>query len=156
MARAFRLASLLRVRRLEEDRAAGVLAAANARRADAAARRRQAETALTFGGLPQHADELHWQAAVASRAALGGLLAESVAASMQASDAAGVAEQAWSAARTRAVVLEKLEVRHDLAQQVEELRLEQLVLDEVATRNAILRARAGSGATLPPDRGSVR
>jgi flagellar FliJ protein len=75
---------------------------------------------------------------------------------MQASDAAGVAEQAWSAARTRAVVLEKLEVRHDLAQQVEELRLEQLVLDEVATRNAILRARAGSGATLPPDRGSVR
>ena len=150
MTRAFRLASLLRVRRLEEDRAAGVLAAANRRRVEAAARRWQDETALAVSGLPNHSDELHWQAAVASRAALGGLLTESAAVAVMASQQAGIAERAWSAARTRAVVLEKLELRHDLAEQVEELRVEQLLLDEVATRGAALRAKAAMAAASAP------
>ena len=141
----FRLASLLRVRRLEEDRAASVLAAANARRAETAERHRQDTDALATSELPRRTDELHWHAAVACRAALSGILVESTAVAQLTAQHAATAEQAWSAARTRAVVLEKLEDRHRQALEVEELRVEQLHLDEVAARAAQLQARAATG-----------
>ena len=140
----FRLASLLRVRRLEEDRAASVLGAANARRTESAERRRQDAEQLATSELPRRTDELHWHAAIASRAALGGILAESTAVAQLTAQNASTAERAWSAARTRAVVLEKLEDRHREAVEAEDLRLDQLLLDEVATRAAGMRARAGA------------
>ena len=140
----FRLASLLRVRRLEEDRAASVLGAANARRTESAERRRQDAEQLATSELPRRTDELHWHAAIASRAALGGILAESTAVAQLTARQAATAEQAWSVARTRAVVLEKLEERHREAVEAEDLRLDQLLLDEVATRSAGIRARAGA------------
>lgn len=146
MAAAFRLASLLRVRRLEEEREAARLAIANYERSEADLRRRQDETSLSVSSLPQHADWLHWQAAVASRAALGGLLAESTAAAENAAYQAKAAEKVWGAARARAVVLEKLEERHVAAEQAEELRVEQLVLDEVATQAAAERARVAAAS----------
>lgn len=140
----FRLAALLRVRRLEEEREAARLAAANEERFESDVRRRQDETSLSVSSLPKHADWLHWQAAVASRAALGGLLAESTAAAENAAYQAKAAEKVWGAARARAVILEKLEARHDEAERDEELRLEQLVLDEVASQAAAERARVAA------------
>jgi flagellar FliJ protein len=151
---AFRLASLLRVRRLEEDRAASVLGAANARRTESAERRRQDAEQLATSELPRRTDELYWHAAIASRAALGGLLAESTAVAQLTARQASTAEQAWSVARTRAVVLEKLEDRHREAVEAEDLRLDQLLLDEVATRAAGLRARAGRDASGSSGTGS--
>ena len=62
--------------------------------------------------------------AIASRAALGGILAESTAVAQLTARQASTAEQAWSVARTRAVVLEKLEDRHRDAVEAEDLRLD--------------------------------
>lgn len=84
--------------------------------------------------LPHRGDLLSFQAAVASRAATTGLVGEAILALQVTVAQADRATDAWSDARTRAVTIAKLEERHDAAVQAEELRLEQLVLDESATR----------------------
>lgn len=136
MSRSFRLAGLLRLRRLQEEQAAADLARANAERLAAVERRRVTAEMLGDSSLPALGDEATWKAAVAGRAALQGMVTESLVAidlaAAQVDHAAGL----WTEARTRATTLTKLEERHELAVRVEDDRLEQLVLDEAATRRA--------------------
>ena len=134
MSRPFRLASLLRLRSMAEDRAAAELAVANRARAAADLRRHETAVALGTASLPARGDSMHWRAAIASRAALGGLLIERTADVVMADEDVHAADAVWSAARTRTRALEKLEERHDAEVRAEEEHAEQLVLDEVGAR----------------------
>jgi flagellar FliJ protein len=132
MSRAFPLAGLLRLRHAQQDEAGSMLASANARLADATARR--ARTAAMLAGEPvQVTDTATLLALSAARASTRGMLAELDA--MAASRRADVdtAQAAYNAARTRSVGLEKLEAKHTERVQAEDARVEQLVLDEVAS-----------------------
>ncbi|WP_024286292.1 flagellar export protein FliJ [Cellulomonas sp. KRMCY2] len=134
MAHPFRLAGLLRLRRLQEDEAAAELARTHAQRR--AAEKRRDDTAEMLAGttLPRHGDELTWQAAIAGRAALTGLVGEATATVAAINARVQAATDEWSAARTRATTLTKLEERHGLEVHAEEDRAEQAVLDEAAAR----------------------
>ncbi|MFI2753207.1 flagellar export protein FliJ [Cellulomonas sp. P22] len=134
MSRPFRLAGLLRLRTLAEDQAAVELARAVRQRDAAEDRRHETETVLGSASLPARSDELHWRAAVASRAALSGLLVEHSHAVVAAQAVVVDSEGLWSQARTATRTLEKLEERHDTEVRAEEARAEQAVLDEVAGR----------------------
>ncbi|HEY3438468.1 MAG TPA: flagellar FliJ family protein [Actinotalea sp.] len=134
MSTPFRLGGLLRLRRLQEDEAAADLAQANARRQAAEQRRLDTEEMLAGTVLPHRTDLLTWQASIAGRAALTGLVQE---ASLTVAVAASRAERAgevWSDARARAVTLGKLEDRHTAEVRTQEDRLEQQLLDEAAAR----------------------
>nr|WP_297423426.1 flagellar FliJ family protein [uncultured Actinotalea sp.] len=143
----FRLAGLLRLRKLQEEQAAAEVARANAEKAGAVQRRRDTEALLNDAGMPERTDTLAWQVAVASRASLGAMLTE---ATLAVQAAAAVAEQrtaTWSATRVAATTLGKLEERHDETVRLESERAEQLVLDEAATRRA---TAAGAPTTTGP------
>jgi len=136
----FRLGGLLRLRRLEEERAAAALARANADRA--AARERRSRVAVELSGASfDDGDAASFQAAVAGRASLMGLLEESNLLLAMAAERADEAQQDWTERRTDVRTLEKLEERHDAAVVAEEGRAEQLLADEVA-----LRGRGGQDA----------
>lgn len=130
---AFRLAGLLRLRRLEEERAAAALAQANAERS-AAHRRRDAQVERISQST---LDEQDFTIAVAGRAALFGMYAESTAYLALAVERAEQAGVEWSGARTAVRMIDKLAERHAAAEQTEELRAEQLLLDETAIRQAL-------------------
>jgi flagellar protein FliJ len=133
MANPFSLAALLRIRRIQQDRAAAEVSTSRARAAEVASRRRYAENSLANLMSPNgSAETLRWTAAARSAASstLGDL---------------GVLEVEWEArleearaqlkaSRARAVALEKLEARHDEAEQQEFLRSEQNTLDEISSR----------------------
>ena len=129
----FRLAGLLRLRRLEEERAASALAQENARRAEA--RRARDENAERLAGT--HLDENDFTVAVAGRAALFGLYAESTAYLALATERAERAGVERSGARTAVRMIDKLAERHAAGEQTEELRAEQLLLDETAIRQSL-------------------
>lgn len=136
----FRLGGLLRLRRLEEERAAATLARANADRA--AARERRSRVAMELSGASfDDGDSASFQAAVAGRASLMGLLEESALLLTMTTERADEAQQDWTERRTEVRTLEKLEERHDAAVVAEEGRAEQLLADEVA-----LRGRGGQDA----------
>lgn len=130
---AFRLGGLLRLRRLEEERAAAELARANAERQAARERRARAGVELS-AAMFEDGDEASFNAAVAGRASLMGMVEESNLWLAVTDDRAGVAKAYWSGRRTEVRALEKLEERHDAAVLVEEGRAEQLLADEVALR----------------------
>lgn len=138
----FRLAGLLRLRKLQEEQAAADLARANAEKAAAVQRRRDTEALLNDAGLPERTDTLSWQVAVAARASLGGMLTEATLAVQTARVLAQQRTAAWSATRVAATTLGKLEERHDQTVRAETERAEQLVLDEAATRRATAAATA--------------
>ncbi len=129
----FRLAGLLRLRRLEEERAAAALAVANAERSEARRRRDDDVERIALSTLDQH----DFTVAVAGRAALFGMYAESTAYLALAVERAEQAGAEWSGARTAVRMIDKLAERHTAAEQVEELRAEQLLLDETAIRQAL-------------------
>lgn len=137
MATPFRLAGLLRLRAMQEEQAAAELARANASLRAAERRERRTAQALAESELPERADDLSWQAAVAGRAAASGLLTEAVAARDTVDFRVRRATGDWSDARASALMIRKLEERHQAALEAEELRLEQLVLDEAASRRAV-------------------
>jgi flagellar FliJ protein len=126
---AFRLGGLLRLRRLEEEQAAAELARATAERRAAALRRSSAAEELGAASFPDSTDDLSFQAAVAGRASLMGMVGESTLWL-----AAAGAQAVWTTRRTAVRTLDKLEARHDAAVGAEEARLEQLLLDETALR----------------------
>ena len=133
MANPFSLAALLRLRRLQQDNAASEVSVSRARAAEVAARRRYAENSLANLMSPNGSSEaLRWTAAAraASSSTLGDL---------------GVLEDEWERrmaearerleeSRKATISLEKLEERHDAAEQKEFLRTEQNALDEISTR----------------------
>jgi flagellar FliJ protein len=150
MSRPFRLASLLHLRVMAEDRAAAELAAAARLRAAADARRHATEVMLGSASLPGHSDELHFHAAAASRAALGSLLMERRS-EVQATDAdVAVANAAWTAARVQTKALERLEERHDAQVREQDERAEQLVLDEVGARMRTAQLAVATAPALAP------
>jgi flagellar FliJ protein len=127
----FGLAGLLRVRTLEEQRAAAELAEAN--RAVDAVRARGSRTRASLAGVRSDAvDAATLSAAVAARASAQLLLGELSALHELASRDAAEARSAHGAARASAVSLEKLRRRHTEAEAARELREEQSALDEVA------------------------
>ena len=131
---AFRLSGLMRFRKLQEDQAAADLAAANAARRRAEARRTAAAGALTVHEFQTDLGVAVFRASVASRAALRSFATEaSVAVEVAATDVQQ-RELAWSDARKRSVPLEKLAERHAEREGAEDLRTEQLALDEIAGR----------------------
>ena len=145
MERAFRLAGLLRLRKLQEDQAAALLATSNAglRRSEAARDGRQ--LALAHHTLPD-GDQRVFATAVAGRASLGGLLIEATTAVGGAREKVAVDTDLWSAARSLSIGLEKLEDKHRVVVQHEDDRLEQIVLDEIASRSAHAAAGADDSA----------
>jgi flagellar FliJ protein len=127
----FGLAGLLRVRGLEEQRAAAELAEAN--RAVEAVRARGARTRASLAGVgPGAVDSATLSAVAAARTSAQVLLGELSALNQLASQEAGEARTVHSAARASAVSLEKLRRRHAEAEVARELRDEQAALDEIA------------------------
>lgn len=135
MERAFRLAGLLRLRRLQQDLAAGRLATSNAALRMAHERRGGAQMALADSRLPD-GDHGAWGAAVAARVTFGVLLVEATECVGGARDRVQVSMGEWSAARSLSVGLEKLEAKHGVVVRYEDDRQERIVLDEVALRGA--------------------
>ncbi|GAA1357673.1 hypothetical protein GCM10009636_29160 [Arthrobacter koreensis] len=131
MGRDFPLAGLLRLRRLQQDSAAGTLAAANADLRRAAEARIEAYGSLAATPL-EAADAATLNAIAAARASSRSMLADLLASEQLKDAAANTAQAEFQAARARSVGLEKLEAKHSDAVAVEDLRTEQNVLDELA------------------------
>ncbi|MBG6058432.1 flagellar FliJ protein [Cryobacterium sp. MP_M5] len=132
MARTFALAGLLRLRHLQQDQAAGDLAAANAVAKANTLRRAQARATLEV--LPSSvtgADTLY--AVAAARASTRSMLAEMDALGRNHQVAVGEAQAAYDATRAESVSLEKLEGRHGELVSAEDLHAEQTILDEIAS-----------------------
>lgn len=129
----FRLAGLLRLRRLEEERAAAALAQANAERSEAHRRRDEHVERIAHSTL----DKEDFTVAVAGRAALFGMYAESTAYLALAVERAERAGVEWSGARTAVRMIDKLAERHTATEETEALRAEQVLLDETAIRQAL-------------------
>ena len=142
---AFRLAGLLRFRKLQEDQAAADLASANASRRRAEARRATATRELIGHEFQTDLDVSVFRAAVASRAALRSFATEASVAVEVAATEVQQQELVWSDARKRSVPLEKLSERHAERASVEDLRVEQLALDEIAGRGPTTTVPGGVG-----------
>ncbi|MCQ9162505.1 flagellar export protein FliJ [Arthrobacter sp. STN4] len=132
MTKTFRLAALLRFRKLQEDQAAAGLARANANRRTHASR-----TAAAWGELAQTTAEAGsataLTAAAASRAASRSILLELQGLGTAMAAEAETAEAELVAAKTAASTLEKLAERHRQAGSRADLAAEQHFLDELAT-----------------------
>jgi len=151
MTKRFQLAGLMRVRELQEEKAAADLAEANHIKLEAKRRSEAANETLGAQSFPDlarsnaydaHAEALtsyspNWQAIVAARAAVAAMLRESNQALHIASENAALATDQWAQAKTRAAMIDKLKVRHDVQLEAEALREEQLTLDEAALRKSI-------------------
>ncbi|MGW9403956.1 flagellar FliJ family protein [Arthrobacter sp. NPDC055585] len=131
MGRDFPLAGLLRLRRLQQDSAAGSLAAANAALRRSTEARSEAYDSLAATPL-EAADAATLNAIAAARASSRSMLADLLAAEELKGAAVNTAQAEFQAARARSVGLEKLETKHSDAVAVQDLRTEQNVLDELA------------------------
>lgn len=149
MARAFRLAGLLRVRALQEEQAAARLAEANADKLRAIQRRAETERMLAVEGFMGDLDPAGWHAAVASRSALSVLSADAASAVAAAEEVVEERTDEWSEARTRTRTLDRLAQRHRDEVEAEDLRAEQAHLDEVAAR-ARATAEADESGVMSP------
>lgn len=131
MTRNFALGGLLRLRRLEEDQAAGGLAAANAGTRESAAREAAARSVLSESTTtPGSLGAL--QGVAAARASSRSMVAELSAVTAERRRRAEEAQQEYSAARKNTLSLEKLAIRHSETEAQLELQAEQIVLDELA------------------------
>ena len=138
--RTFPLAGLLRLRRIHQDQAAGELAAAAA-----ALRERAADRGTAMASLDRslsRVDSAQALAAVAAaRASSRSMLRELEALETRSMMDLDRAQADFSAARAQTISLEKLEERHTAAVHAEDLKAEQLVLDEIATNARHLRGK---------------
>ncbi len=131
MNRAFPLAGLLRLRHLEEDQAASHLATANSRLEESSVQRDRARTAL--GGSATGATSVESLYAVAAaRASARGMLADLDALRRRHESAQEEAQTLFDAARAQSLRMEKLARRHQDSVAAEDLRDEQLIIDEIA------------------------
>ena len=150
MSRPFYLAGLLRLRHLEQDQAAGDLAAANARLRATATRIDETRAALEHLPLnPTGADTLY--AIAAARASSRSMLAELAALDGVAKQAAAAAQADFEAKKAASASLEKLEGRHGASEAAEDLHAQQTVIDEIAStgwhrRQGEQRAQTGTTA----------
>jgi flagellar protein FliJ len=142
MARLFPLAGLLRLRHLQQDEAAGALASANARLDGTSIQQNRARSALGATRVDVSSTESLY-ALAAGRASMRSTLADLDALSRQQRNDADEATDSYSAAKSRAVRIEKLEAKHVEAVTTEDLRAEQSVIDELAS-TAWFREREGT------------
>ena len=131
MSRNFPLAGLLRLRQLQQERAAGELAAANAREKETRQARVEAYSALESTN-SQAMDAVTLNAIAAARASSRSMLADLQALGTRRTAEVEAARAEFSAARARSVGLEKLEGKYAAAEAAEDLRAEQTILDELA------------------------
>lgn len=132
MARNFSLAGLLRLRHIQEEQAAGDLAAANQRMRDNFSRQARARTALgeSRSTVTNTAALL---AVAAARASSRSMLSDLEAIGTERQSEAADAKNAFQAARAQSVGLEKLEGKHADTVAAEDLHADQGVLDEIAS-----------------------
>jgi flagellar protein FliJ len=128
----FALAKVLRVRRIEEDQAAGRLAAARASAAAAAAKEAGAAHALASrcarGGLQPAASFLAW---VETRTLAGEALSDARVEAKAADEEAEARRADWSSAAARVSALEHLDERGREAHAVERRRDETKTSDDI-------------------------
>jgi flagellar protein FliJ len=138
----FSLAALLRLKQLREDQAANEMGHARSRASELASQRHQLIDRLSDHG--HDARDVRGIAAIsAARASTSMMLTELEALRITLERSVETAEAAHRAARRDTRMLEKLEERSAEADRVEELRVEQLALDELAARaRARFQARA--------------
>jgi flagellar FliJ protein len=132
MVRLFPLAGLLRLRHLQEDQAASRLSAANGRLRENDFRQMRARTALG-SSLSEVTTTAALHAVAAARASSRSMLADLDGLRKGFRSEVDAAQDAFDAARTRVVELEKLEERHAEALAAEDLHVEQTTLDEIAS-----------------------
>lgn len=130
--KAFRLDGLLRVRRVQEERTASVLASRTARLRDSEALRSRAMRELAAYGEPGTRLET-LRAIAAARASSEAMLAELRLAGARLEDEVDEARIALGEARRRVRTLERMELAHVEAEQEAELKHEQNRLDEIAS-----------------------
>lgn len=152
--RAFRLASLLRLRRAQEDQASVELARAAADRLRASERADRQRHELSGHRTPAACSPAGWTASIAARAALSAATRQAAVDVEQATVRVDSASAAWRARRGETKALEHLEQRH--REQVTEqlLRQEQLRIDEhtSATRHRQDVSRRATAAPRPGTR----
>ncbi|WP_210479808.1 flagellar FliJ family protein [Naasia sp. SYSU D00948] len=131
----FSLAGLLRLRRRQEDQAAGALLRARSRASELAAQRTGVREAMLEH--PEEAGSIEaLHAIAAARASTSSMLADLRSLQVEHEAEVDRAAAAHEKARAARIALEKLETRHAEAQIAAELRGEQAVLDELAGRPA--------------------
>jgi flagellar FliJ protein len=129
----FSLAALLRLRRLQEDRAAAEVSISRARAAEVASRRHFAQNSLAaLMSNGTSSDQLRWTAA--ARAASSSTLGDLAVLAEEGDRQVGEAAAQLAKSRAQTIALEKLEARHDEAELTDELRREQNALDEIPSR----------------------
>lgn len=129
-ARAFRLASLLRLRRAQEDQAAAELARAAALRLAASERAERRQAELAGHRVPGECTPTAWTASVAARAALVVVSRQADADREEAALSEDGATRTWRETRRSTAALEHLEERHAERVARQDLRDEQLRIDE--------------------------
>jgi len=149
MARAFPLAGLLRLRRLQEDRAASELAQANGRvRDNDTIQTRARRTLEGFTSTATDVDTL--RAIAAARASSTSMLADLSALDATHRQAAQRAQGDFQRAKIQAVSIEKLSDKHLTEAHAEDLRVEQLALDEIASGSWQRRVQKASPVDASP------
>jgi flagellar protein FliJ len=133
MTKSFPLAGLLRLRKLQEDQAAGALSSARGRAEDVRRRGRRLRDTLNADGSVANSVE-HIVAVAAARASASSMLLELEALGRSAADEEARALADHQESRRRALTLEKLEAGHQAAEALERGIEEQRVLDELAVR----------------------
>ena len=129
----FSLTGLLRLRRRQEDQAAGNLLRARSRASELAAQRTHVrDSMLDQGDEVASIEALH--AVSAARASTSSMLADLRTLELQQHEEVERARAAHARARADRMAIEKLETRHDAEQAAERLRTEQAELDEIAGR----------------------
>ncbi len=134
MSAQFSLAGLLRLRKLEEDQRAVELNSARDREAVGAARTRRIRSALAEGAHEDPTAHASLASIAATRASSATMLSELGELDRQNAEAVERAAAAHADAHRKTLGLEKLEERHEEQQRVEELRQEQLLLDDLSSR----------------------
>lgn len=131
----FSLGGLLRLRRRQEDQAAGHLLRARSRASELAAQRTHVrESLLEQDGEVQSVETMH--AISAARASTSSMLADLRGLAVEQDGEVERARSAHAKARADRMAIEKLEARHDAEQEATRLRQEQAALDEIGGRGA--------------------
>lgn len=150
MSRAFRLQGLLNLRQLQEEQAAGRLAAAHADLSQA--EQKLENTKKSLGGVDVANDStsqgIALTAAMISSAQLK--IAENQAKKEAAKEVVAARQVDWSGARRKTATLEKLEDRHIREVVADELHKEQVVLDEIASHRGNPNATDGAAGNNAP------
>lgn len=133
MTRKFRLASVLRARRAQEDMAKGEVVRARAAAEAAVQRRAHSERALAVRGRPDSGTSRAYAAALSARQALAGELALAVRLADDADRAVRGKVDGLTEAAVRRRTMEKLADRHAEAVERADAEAGQQLIDEIAS-----------------------